>query len=67
MGNFIGRTIGGTLVFIGLIMVMGSANDCDGACMDQANTISEMLMVAGFGFALMIGGYFIYVRFDDHV
>jgi hypothetical protein len=65
MGNFIGRTLGGFLVVVGLLMVMGSPNDCDGACMDQANTIGEMLAVAGFGFACMIIGYFIFVRFDN--
>jgi hypothetical protein len=27
-------------------MMAGSANDCDCACMETANTLSEMLMVA---------------------
>jgi len=32
----------------------GSANDCDGACMETANTLSEMLMVAFLG--LVVSG-----------
>ena len=34
----------------------GSANDCDGACMDTANTLGEMLMVAGVGFTMVLFG-----------
>ena len=34
----------------------GSANDCDGACMEQANTLGEMLMVAGIGATMMAFG-----------
>jgi len=33
------------------------SNDCDGACMDTANTLGEMLMVAGAGLtAMAVGG-----------
>ena len=34
----------------------GSANDCDGKCMEQANTLGEMLMVAGIGATMMAFG-----------
>ena len=34
----------------------GSANDCDGKCMEQANTLGEMLMVAGIGVTMMAFG-----------
>jgi len=48
--------IGSVLIMVGLMAMAGSANDCDGACMDQANTIGEMLMVAGAGmFAVIVG------------
>jgi len=48
--------IGGTLIIVGLMMVAGSAGDCDGQCMDQANSLGEMLMVAGAGlFAMFVG------------
>jgi Co/Zn/Cd efflux system component len=35
-------------------MMAGSANDCDGACMETANTLTEMLMVAFLG--LVVSG-----------
>jgi len=50
------QTIGFILIVVGVMAMAGSANDCDGACMDQANTIGEMLMVAGAGlFAVIVG------------
>lgn len=42
-----------TIGFIGFLMVAGSAGDCDGACMDQANTMGEMLALIAGGFSLM--------------
>ena len=48
--------IGGTLIIVGLMVVAGSAGDCDGACMDQANTIGEMIAIASAGlFAMLVG------------
>jgi len=50
------NTIAALLVFGGLIAVAGSANDCDGACMETANTLGEMLTVAGVGLTMMLFG-----------
>lgn len=50
------NTIAGILVFTGLIVMAGSANDCDGKCMEYANSLSEMLMVAGIGLSMMLVG-----------
>ena len=44
------------LIITGVIMVAGSAGDCDGKCMDQANTLSEMFALAGIGLTLIIIG-----------
>ena len=44
------------LIITGVIMVAGSAGDCDGKCMDQANTLSEMFAFAGIGLTLIIIG-----------
>ena len=52
----------GFLVFGGLMAMAGSANDCDGACMETANTIGEMLMVAGVGAAMMAIGALILIK-----
>ena len=48
--------IGSTLVIVGLMAMAGSAGDCDGKCMEQANTLGEMLMVAGIGATMMAFG-----------
>ena len=44
------------LIAVGLIMMAGIANDCDGKCMETANTITEMLIIAGIGLTFMITG-----------
>ena len=43
--------------FVGLVLLMGSAGDCDGACMDQANTMSEMLTLIAIGFGCLLVSY----------
>ena len=49
---------GAMCIFVGLMMAAGSANDCGGDCMEYANTLSEMIMIAGIGLMLMISGVF---------
>ena len=48
--------LGAFLFFAGLVAMAGSANDCDGACMSQANTMVEMLTFAGLGLAFFVCG-----------
>ena len=60
MINLIKKTVGIAGMFTGLIMVMGSANDCDGKCMENANSIEVMLLISLIGFVFMISGYFIW-------
>jgi len=43
------NTFGGTLIFLGILAVAGSAGDCDGKCVEQANSLSTMLLVIGGG------------------
>jgi len=50
------NTIATVLVFVGIVMIAGSAGDCDGKCVEQANTISQMLMYAGIGLTMFITG-----------
>jgi hypothetical protein len=60
------QTIGFILIVVGIMAVAGSANDCDGACMEQANTIGEMLMVAGAGlFATIVGALAVFSAQND--
>ena len=56
------QAIGFTLIVFGLMAVAGSAGDCDGKCMDQANTISQMLMVIGGGLTAVALGATLVMR-----
>ena len=60
------QTIGFILIVVGMMVAAGSANDCDGACMDQANTIGEMLMVLTAGlFAMVVGALAVFSAQQD--
>ena len=49
--------ISSILIVTGIILAAGSAGDCDGQCMENANTIGEMIMYASIGLAMMaLGG-----------
>jgi len=41
--------IGSILIIVGLMAMAGSAGDCDGKCMEQANTLGEMMIYAMIG------------------
>lgn len=49
---------GATAIFVGLVMAAGSAGDCDGKCMEQANDLTTMLLLAGTGILFMFAGAF---------
>lgn len=51
--------LGAFLIVAGLMAMGGSANDCDGACMETANTLGEMIMVAFIGLTLFVTGVII--------
>ena len=60
--NTVLKMFGGLLMFVGLLMMAGSAGDCDGACMEQANTIGEMITYALAGLTMMLSGvYMVYL------
>lgn len=48
--------IGSTLLIVGLMVAAGSAGDCDGRCMDQANTLSEMFTIMMIGLTVSAVG-----------
>tara|TARA_B100000700_G_scaffold195348_1_gene215015 strand:+ start:548 stop:748 length:201 start_codon:yes stop_codon:yes gene_type:complete len=50
------NTLATLLIAVGLMMMAGAAGDCDGKCVEQANTISQMLMYAGIGLSFFITG-----------
>ena len=54
--------ISSILLTLGLIMMAGAAGDCDGKCMENANSLLEMFMYALGGMALMISGGFLMLK-----
>ena len=54
--NTMKSIISAILIFLGIAMMAGSAGDCDGKCVENANTIAEMLIIAGTGLAMFLFG-----------
>lgn len=48
--------LGGFLFLCGLMAMAGSAGDCDGQCMEYANTLGEMMMIIFIGLTMCITG-----------
>ena len=60
------NTIAMVLIALGIMAMAGSANDCDGACMETANTFGEMLLIAGVGLIMtLFGGMILLVNRDE--
>lgn len=53
--------------FTGLLMMMGASNDCDGRCMEQANTFEMTLLLSVIGLALFVFGLWLGRAFDERV
>ena len=61
------NSLAGVLIVVGIMAIAGSANDCDGACMETANTLGEMLVVAGVGLAMtLFGGMILLVNGEEN-
>ena len=61
------NSLAGVLIVVGIMAMAGSANDCDGACMETANTLGEMLIVAGVGLAMtLFGGMILLVNGQEN-
>jgi|TARA_B100001094_G_scaffold105043_1_gene101211 hypothetical protein len=56
------NTFGAVLIVIGIMMMAGSGGDCDGKCMESANTLLETLMYALMGLTIMLTGGFIAIK-----
>ena len=46
----------------GLVLMAGSGGDCDGDCMEYANTLAETMMYGFFGLMSFIIGAIIMMR-----
>ena len=64
MLNPIIKSIAYFAAFAGIMMIAGSANDCDGACMEQANTLGEMISISLIGLFLIIYGVYTAYKLD---
>jgi hypothetical protein len=53
------NAIGAILIFGGLMVAAGSAGDCDGKCMEYANSLGDMIMIAAAGVGMMLVGFFL--------
>ena len=53
-GNTMKTLISSILIITGIIMAAGSGGDCDGKCMEYANTLSETLFYAFIGLCMMM-------------
>jgi len=54
--NTMKMTISIILIITGIIMAAGSGGDCDGKCMEYANSLSETLFYAFIGLCMMMVG-----------
>ena len=50
--------IGAFFFIAGILMAAGSAGDCDGKCMEQANDLATMITLAATGMVFMLSGVF---------
>ena len=50
--------IGAFFFIAGLLIAAGSAGDCDGKCMEQANDLATMVVLAATGIVFMLSGVF---------
>jgi len=48
--------ISSILILTGIILAAGSGGDCDGKCMEYANSLSETLLIGFIGLGLMMIG-----------
>jgi len=56
------KIFSGIAMATGLLIMAGSAGDCDGACIDQANSMSEMITYVTIGLSLFAGGAIILIK-----
>ena len=50
------------MVALGIMAMAGSAGECDGKCVENANTMLEMLTFAGKGLAMFLFGFMLILQ-----
>ena len=57
------KYVGATVAVLGFLLVLGVAGaDCDGKCMENSMTLSDILLYTAIGFTMMISGMIVAVR-----
>ena len=60
------QMLGAFFIFVGLVAIAGSAGDCDGKCMEYANSLEQMMIICFIGLSMMVtGGYILYKENDN--
>ena len=54
--------LGYGLIALGIMAMAGSAGECDGKCVENANTMFEMMVFAGLGLAMMLFGFMLVLQ-----
>ena len=55
------NVIAGLLVLVGIMMAAGAGGDCDGKCMEYANSLGDMMKSVGIGLTMcLLGGIILY-------
>ena len=62
--NKVMQVLGAFLIMMGIVAMAGAGGDCDGKCMEYANSIPEMLMAAFIGVCLLGTGVYILIKGD---
>ena len=57
--------LGGIMIALGLMTMAGSAGDCDGKCIENANTFSEMMVLVFWGLVSIVLGAIIMFKTND--
>ena len=60
--NTMKTIISAILITLGLIMMAGAAGDCDGKCMENANSLMTMFFLALTGMITFISGGLIAIK-----
>ena len=57
------KYLGGIVAALGFVLVLGVAGaDCDGKCMENSMSLSDIMLYTAIGFLMMIGGVAVAVK-----
>lgn len=56
------KIISASVMAAGLLIMAGSAGDCDGACVSQSNSIGDMITYLTIGLSMFAGGAIVLIK-----